>query len=367
MNANAWMLHATETQTLVRDIQGTDTPQAGDQWRQTAGNIYGWVTISDAGDSVIAVAECYSDRDMIDRIKLIGWGTNAINYVKIYAPSGQRHTGVANTGFKIYVPDADNILELNDVDILIQYIEFHGGGRQITGTYRYGIRTIRIDSCIFHDNIWGAMIDIPNNAYLTTMIWNSVFYSSFSAAIGPGHYSADVHVENCSIYNPGGIGVFRAECYNVVTHRGENAVDPGFGDECTGDYNCDGVEVETDGSAPGLNSLHNQTLSDISWVCTDLHPAENKQIDLHTYTDYYTDSVLIGQGVDRSAGVIGFNTDIDGDPRIGLWTIGVDQKAYSSSSSSASSSSASSASVVSSSSSSGSTFDLRLRDITYDV
>lgn len=368
MDCSAWFLHATETQCLVRDIRGSAIPQVGDEWRQVSGGTYGWVTIQDAGDSAIAVAECYNDNEMRDSANLVGWGTSSVNYLKICTPTSERHTGIADTGFRIYSRNIESLLTLNDVDILVQGIEFKGGGKQISGTYRYGIHTIRIDSCIFHDNNWDDLIDVPNDAYLTTMIWNCALYNSHGNAIGYG--GGSIHVENCSIYNPGRMGVYRAECYNVVAHRGHNFVDECFGDECTGDYNCDGLEVGTDGSAPGAHSLHNQTLEDISYVYVPQPKPTipEEEIDLRTHTDQYTTSVLVGAGVDRSSGIIGFNTDIEGDSRVGLWTMGIDQVMYSSSSSSASSSSSSSAtSSCSSSSSSASTFWLKMRDMTYDI
>lgn len=368
-DCKAWFLHATETQTLVRDISGTVTPQAGDQWRQTADNTYGWVTINNAGDSAIAVAKCYKDGDMRDIISLIGWQTNSVNRLKLYAPASEIHSGKAGTGFRIYgVGWSDTLLYLEDVDILIQGIEFQGGGRQVAGTYRYGIHTLEIERCLFYDNVWGPAIDVPSNSYLTTEIWNCIFYNSYSTTIGPGHYAANVHVENCSVYNPGSYGVFRAECYNVVVHRGTHPEFPCFGDECTGDYNCDGVEVGTDNSAPGVHSLHNKTLAEIAWIYSELNPpveGDLTEIDLHVYPDGF----LVGRGVDRSSRAIGFNTDIDGDIRTVPWTIGADQKTFSSSSSSSlgsSSSSLSSSSISSHSSSSASTFYLELRDITYN-
>jgi len=171
MDCRAWLLHATATQTLVRDIRGSITPQAGDIWRESTDPRYGYVTIQDAGDSVIAVAECYNDATMVDLPRLIGWTTNSVNRLKIYTPASERHEVVAGTGFALFGYGIDTLLELINVDILIQGIEFRGGGRQIGGNYTLGIHTIEIESCIFHDNLcWWPMVDIPSNAYLTTKI-----------------------------------------------------------------------------------------------------------------------------------------------------------------------------------------------------
>jgi len=366
LGTSAWLLHATTTQTLVRSVQGPDTPQIGDQWRQTGGSTYGWVTLQDAGDSAIAVAECYNDYPMNDSVSLARWVTSPTNHLKIYTPTSERHSGRSGTGFVLFDYSSDVLLELHNVDIHVQGIEFRGGGNHIGGTYRDGSHVIEIEACIFHDNGWGHAINIPDNRDLTVKIWNCILYNTYQAAIGPGHSNADIYVENCSIFNPGSVGVVRAQCYNVVTHKGvasrPRVADPGdfpgFGDGCTGDYNCDGSEVENDGSAPGPNSLHNETLQDISWLEAGEKraiPSEPGQdnVDLHVWPT----SVLVGAGADRSAGDIGFNTDIDGDTRTVPWTIGADQSMYSSSSSSESSGSASS-----SSSSGSSKFYLEIRD-----
>lgn len=368
LGTRAWLLHATATQTLVRSIQGPDTPLVGDQWRQTGGSSYGWVTLLDAGDSAIAVAECYNDQPMTDSVRFIGWTTSPTNNIKIYTPTSERHSGIAGTGFILYRYNSiDTLLELNDVDIHLQGIEFVGGGRHIGGTYRSGPHTIEIEDCIFRENGWSHAIDTPDHRDLTVKIWNCFLYNTYSSAIGPGHSDGALYVENCSIFNPGSVGVVRAQCYNVVTHKGigthlrpaDPGNFPGFGDECTGDYNCDGSETEDDGSAPGVNSLHNKTLIDISWkhmgtgrIVPSLPMQDN--VDLHVNPT----SVLVGAGTDRSAGDIGFTDDIDGDTRTIPWTTGGDQSIYSSSSSSHSS-----GSVSSSSSSGSSKFYLYLRDL----
>lgn len=370
LGTRAWLLHATATQTLVRSIQGPDTPQVGDQWRQTGGNSYGWVTLQDAGDSVIAVAECYNDQVMLDFVSLGRWVTSPTNNIKIYTPSSERHSGRAGTGFTIAKYTIDTLINLNNVDVHIQGIEFAGGGSQIGGTYRSDPHTIEIEACIFHDNNWGPAINTPVNADLTVKIWNCFLYNTYAEAISRGHRDGAVYVENCSIFNPGSVGVVQAQCYNVVSHKGIGSPPrpadpgnfPGFGDECTGDYNCDGSEIEDDGSAPGVNSLHNQDLKAISWMSTDDSPVISDQvgddnIDLHVYHA----SVLAGTGTDRSAGDIGFNDDIDGDTREIPWTIGGDQTTYSSSSSSESS-----GSVSSSMSSGSSKFYLYKRDYVLD-
>ena len=357
LNYQATALHTTSTQVLLSDIQGTDVPIIGDVLKEGNSSSYDYLTLTNTGDSVIAVAECYFDNlaESWDNIVIKGWKTSSTNYIKIYTPTTERHTGTAYTGFGLYDPTVNNLLFLENVDIVIDGLEFRGGGHQITGNYSYGTKTISISNCIFHDNNWGSLIRPPLYSTLTLKIWNCILYNSMQNAIDFGSPST-IYIENCTIYNPGSYGIAAGQCYNNIVHRGNSYFDC-FGPTCTGDYNCDGTEVGTDGTAPGIHSLHSKRLSDISWYSTIAYPTFNYyDIDLHTYDN----SILVNKGINRSTGSIGFNTDILDVDRLGYyWDIGAFQiggsSSYSSSSSSSSSLSSSSSSSTSPSSSSSST------------
>ena len=355
LDCSAILLHATTTQTLVKNIQGTATPQIGDQWRRTTQNTYGWVTIQNSGDSVIAVAECYFDSQgsVADRLIFNTWTTSAINYIKMYVPRSQRHLSTSGTGYAIEGNRSFDVITLNNVDIRIEGFEIFGGRRHITGTYRSGTHTVRIHDCILHDNYWGPTIDVPDSANLTVMLWNSILYNTYRGAVDGSLSRAQIYVENCTVYNPGSYGIIGAQCYNVVVHQGAYKGFTCFSDDCTGDYNCDGLESGTDETAPGSNSLHNKTLQEILWAMPfvawsgDPFDPSIRNADFHIYPT----SPLSDVGTDRSSGDIGFTTDIDGYIRTIPWSIGADQYIESSSSSSISVSSSSSSFSSSSSSS----------------
>jgi len=351
-DCTAWLLYATATQVLLKDITGTVTPQSGDVWIYDLNPIYGYVTILNSGDSAIAVAACYNDaysHAIEDLPRLLEWKTNTTNYIKIYTPTSERHTGKAGTGYCLSEPHPDSLLVLNDVDVHIQGLEFEGGGMQIEFNYRdTTAHLIKIEACIFHDNLWNSLIFPGLNPMVTAWIWNCVLYNGKQGAIATSY--GTIRVENCTIYDPGiGYGVGSGVCYNTVAHRNFQAF-AAFGPGCTGDHNCDGIEAGTDGSAPGAHSLHNKELSDILWKRTydDRLTFSTNDVDLNIEEE----SCLVGTGQGRSTGPIGFSTDIIGTVRTGAWTIGAFQTWWSSSSSSSMSSSSSSFSSVSYSSSS---------------
>ena len=339
LNCTATLHHATSTQVLLSNIQGTSTPTTGNIFRESLNHDY--VTLTNTGDSVIAVAECYNDEVIWDSIVFDSWVTSSTNYIKIYTPITERHTGKANTGFGIFDPGANEIIILKDVDIIIEGIEFSGGASHIAGDYTKPNKNIYIDSCIFHDNNWGALIQPPKFSSLTIKVWNCILYNSAYSIIDFCSPST-LYIENCTLYNPGsGYGVSEGQCYNIIVHRGGSNY-ACFNSIVTGNYNCDGLEYGVDNTAPGIYSLHNKSLEDIAWY----NSYEN--IDLHIWDN----SILINSGVTRVNGNIKFNTDILGVTREGYyWDIGAFQIGGSSSYSSSSSSSCSSESLSSSSSS----------------
>jgi hypothetical protein len=335
LDCTATLHHATSTQVLLSSIKGTSIPTTNNRFRESLNHDY--VTLTNTGDSAIIVASCYNDAEIWDNITFDDWITSASNYIKIYTPITERHTGKADTGFGIYDPGTNGIIILNNVDIVIEGIEFRGGGPQISGTYSKGTKAIYISSCIFHDNHWGPLIQPPKYSNLTIKIWNCILYNSIYNGIDFCSPST-LYIENCTIFNPGsGYGVAEGQCYNTISHRGNSNYDC-FSDLCTGDYNCDGLEYGTDGTAPGKHSLHNKSLEDLAFYNSN----ENMNtIDLHNWDN----SVLISEGITRVTGNIGFNTDILGVAREGYyWDIGAFQVGGSSNYSSSSESSSSSSS-----------------------
>lgn len=113
----------TGTQILLDGITGTF--QSGEVAQVSAGNS---VTLSDAGDSPIAVLECYNDwaSGLSDNVTISGWTTGASNTIIIRAASGEAHGGVLGGGFwmnksvnfgKIIASDFVDYLVIRDIEV----------------------------------------------------------------------------------------------------------------------------------------------------------------------------------------------------------------------------------------------------------
>ncbi|MFA7466613.1 MAG: hypothetical protein WCZ08_04365, partial [Parcubacteria group bacterium] len=92
--------HASATQALVTSITGSATETSGDVWyTNNTCDSANYFTISDGGDSAIAVAKCRSSNGSAENtpvaVTISGWTTSATNYIKIYtdASAGDRHSG----------------------------------------------------------------------------------------------------------------------------------------------------------------------------------------------------------------------------------------------------------------------------------
>jgi hypothetical protein len=317
----------------------------------------------------------YNDSAMDDRLDLAGWTTGAANYIRIYTPTlttevgiSQRHTGIANSGFKLAPIDAAvqsfNIIYLQIPYVRIEGIEIDGSG--ITNaTYTSGIRVlkgmtnvgdIRIDSMIIHDLStssagypWeGTMgiIDLheTSNAGPPMTITNNIIYDLYNNTI-EGHIGGILvgsrttsYVYNNTVYNifnegsgasggpawgiyakawPGGTGNATVIAKNNYCGDVRAPQDPV---ELCYDQRDNGIltqsyNVSSDSSASGTGS---QTLmTDYATYFVDITDGSE---DLHL-TD--TSANLWGSsGEDLSAE---FQNDVDGSTRTVPWDISADE------------------------------------------
>jgi len=88
--ATATLVHATNSQILLKNISGTF--QSGEQVQIDGSN---YVTITDNGYGAIATAHPYNDwpGGLDDNTTISGWTTNSTCFPKIYVPISQRHHG----------------------------------------------------------------------------------------------------------------------------------------------------------------------------------------------------------------------------------------------------------------------------------
>jgi hypothetical protein len=117
------------------------------------------------GDDSIEVAVCYKDGVLqeIDVVEIDGWTTAEDNYIRIWVPEGQRHTGTAGTGF-VLKPNTTTpqewflIFWIDELYVRFEGIEIDGSdienaqfvGGIDTGNVD-GVGEIRVDKCLIHD------------------------------------------------------------------------------------------------------------------------------------------------------------------------------------------------------------------------
>jgi hypothetical protein len=185
------------------------------------------------GDDSIEVAVCYKDGVLqeIDVVEIADWTTAADNYIRIWVPEGQRHTGTAGTGF-VLKPNTTTprewflIIWIEELYVRFEGIEIDGSDIE-NAQYIGGIDTgnvdgageIRVDKCLIHDltnptqassSAYIRGIGIANDR--SSRITNNIIYNLESntsasvsiAAAGIYLYDAGTHyVYNNTVYNVG--------------------------------------------------------------------------------------------------------------------------------------------------------------------
>ena len=72
------------------------------------------------------VAECYDDDGILAAgCNIDGWVTDADSYVKVYAPSSERHNGVAGTGCRIGSASWADVFEIEEAYVRIEGLEMY--------------------------------------------------------------------------------------------------------------------------------------------------------------------------------------------------------------------------------------------------
>jgi hypothetical protein len=325
------VVHATAGQILVDAITGSATETSGDVWyTNNTCNSANYFTVTDGGNSAIAVAKCRTSNGSADTnaIGVDGWITSATNYIKIWTDPSEnyRHSGVWDEGrfrvgdvisvnedfvkiqgLQLLGKSAGNPSIIMDVDIadggLVQIGDNIFKGNFVSGDYPYGImlrwsasgtKNSKIWNNIFYDfNVGTNPTAIFSNGNYNSYIYNNTFYNCYrgiNSANGPSI------VKNNLAYN------------NVIGYDGW--IDSSSTNNLSG-------PTQTD--APGLNPRNAQIVHFADEANNDFHldsadtGAKNQGIKLYNSSD---DANL------------NFTTDIDGDTRLdsaGTWDIGADE------------------------------------------
>ena len=285
--------------------------------------------ISDTGQQIgRAIAECYNDwpAGLNDRVIIDDWIINADNYVKVYTPINERHNGILKdengdyTGFalrdSIYVGSSQKT-----IGTMKNYTVIDGlivvAAEQWIG---YGIKS-HTDGSVIKNNIvyrevayngsTGSGIAFYNTSGEGTTVYNNIVYGSITARWGTGLIGSVGKAYNNTVYLAG-CGIGSQYTYNNDL-KNNIVIDSQTADYCGSINGTRSNNISSDVTAPGADSLINQTLDDIAFVST-ISGSENLHLQLT--------SVAIDAGVDLSATFI---SDIDGMSRVNFWDIGADE------------------------------------------
>ncbi|MCK5616969.1 hypothetical protein KAR91_84690, partial [Candidatus Pacearchaeota archaeon] len=319
-SATATEIHATSTQILLSGISGTF--QSGEQVQVDGSN---YVTISDAGDSAIAVARITNSWSSADTtaVTIDGWTASATNYIKIYTSGSARHNGVwSDTAYRIVLTDtmAINVYE--------SYVTIDGLQISILGTAntQYGINlgsgvlyNVNISNNIMKDaglatsrcgiGYSSATVDRQN-----IKAWNNIMYGfNKGMYFGSNNAGSGIFYNNTFYGVDSGISNGNAGVIIAKNNIVQNVTDgfTGTFDDAS-DYNVSDVADDTTG---GANDQHTTTVT--------FRDPDNDDFRLSG-----ADTSAYNAGTDLSADTnLAFSTDIQGEARpAGAWDIGADER-----------------------------------------
>lgn len=271
----------------------------------------------------IANGECYNDGLMTDRVTFSGWTTDTTRYIKVYTPSGQRHTGVENTGFRMRNNFTGHAFNFLDANVRIEGLEVYTTSASYDNFF---INTTQANSWfeICYNLNDDARYNVMVNAAPATCdvkVWNNFI---FGCTIGIYVWDTDApcYLYSNSIANCANYGIL-VNTTNAVVAKDcaclENGNDFGFKARfgASSDYNAStAASGDTDG-APGANSVHGATGANNFVNATvgseNLHVKDTAANIYNTGTDLSADPDLA------------FSDDIDGNTRTGTWDIGGDE------------------------------------------
>ncbi len=279
---------------------------------------------------------CYADGIDATPVTVNGYTTNASCYMRIFAPSlagevgvSQRHTGVANTGYRIVADPNDwgSLLLIDDDYVRLEGISFQNtGSLNHYGLYANGEKGIRIDKCLIMscnrqsitlNNCGGA-----GAASDTCFVTNTLIYNTTHQALLVTGTSGYVNIYNNTVLNSGfdafavadavTTGLVKiANCYGH-TKDGSPCFRPGTGGRVTltACVSEDGTGTITNkGPSTGLPTY----FVNVTMGSEDAHIRVN--------------SALRDQGVNLGSAC---PNEIDGATRSGLWDVGADENPFAS-------------------------------------
>ena len=312
----------------VPDYTTLSTWEAGEQCDLTAGGGLG-----------LCEAKCYNDwpAGMNNSVLILGWTTDANNYVRIYAPEEQRHNGVAlnaagnASGFMMLNTVAASCIESRTSYTRVEYIVVDGNNHAYDGIRIQNADYNVINSCIAFDcvgyNICGiTLVSATQTRY--SRIINCLTYGCTVGfklyADGAGHSHAYCLIANNTGYGNNDFGFEFGEksggaddytiYYNNLIDNTTSYDYKVYTKDATAIY---GYNASGDATASVGGGVGNRIRQTFTWRESGLaNDRRLSKLDLGA-CDY---------GIDLSNNsYFPFSYDAEGDLRRGSWDIGFDE------------------------------------------
>lgn len=285
--------------------------------------------------NVILNIPCYYDSGPdTSAVTVSGYTTSSTNYIKIYTPSNtltevntsQRHSGKwSDTKYSLQTGTGAATLQSTQNYTVIDGLQVYNSGTA-SGDHDISLNPYRnhetVKNSIIKGGYTGIDVGYQSSPDGDHKIYNNIIYNTYRNGINSNSSSGHGNlIYNNTVYNCGtghidysaGIAITSATndifTNNISVnnyHAGGNDYDFAITGQ-TQSYN-----ISSDATASGAGSLTNKTLADMKFFSTN-SGAE----DLHLGIG----SVAAGVGTNLSAT---FSTDIDGDFRGAIWSIGAD-------------------------------------------
>lgn len=298
--------HVTATQILIHTITGVF--QSGEQIYETQDTNY--VVASDAGDSAIATAECHNDwpSGLSDKLFIVGWTTDATNYVRVHAPEAEAHDGTAlsggnYTGFAIKASTTGDTFGTNEAYTRAENLIVDSDNKSPSRCYGAGTglsHNLRMIRCIGLNASAVGVATYQGQYFINCLIYDCGDEGFWFDGVPDAVY-------NCNAIDNTGYG-FQAgggKLKNCLA-KGNTAGDfylPGAGSNCAS-----GDDTADDGGGSGHRI--NQTFTFVDEANDNFQLASN-------------DAGAKGYGTDLSGdGVYPFDDDIARNTRTSPWDIG---------------------------------------------
>lgn len=287
----------------------------------------------------IQQAEVYAFHDTAGVCAINGWTTSSTQYIRVYTPSTERHTGKWDTTkYYLDVTDTDGIevsedfTRLEGLQVLVQGYTAGFKGAFVCNNAFGATSDVRTSACIAKGSWNGAnynlhgFLALDDNSRVNWTIWNSVAWhfqndgDTSSSAIARGfksgfNTSGGMICYNCTAYlcatgfdSDATKRMKAVNCLSACDQGNSNFVDF-TGSFFTGtDFN-----AAHDATTTGANSRNSQTFTFVDATNGDFHLGSGDT----GAKDFGT--------TDPGSGL--FSDDIDGVTRTGSWDIGADEVA----------------------------------------